>query len=100
MRSLVAELRRRYEYVVFDSSPTLVVSDAKLAALLADAVLFVVQWEKTAERVAENGLQALRKSGAPVIGAALTQVNMRRHATYGYSDDAQYQAKYYNYFVK
>jgi polysaccharide biosynthesis transport protein len=49
-------------------------------------VLFVVEWEKTADTAAENGLKALPKSRAPVIGATLTQVNMRRHAKYGYNE--------------
>jgi TPR repeat protein len=30
------------------------------------------------------------KSGAPVVGVVITQVNMERHAKYGYGDVAQY----------
>jgi polysaccharide biosynthesis transport protein len=99
IKSLLKELRRRYDYVILDSPPTLVVSDARVAALLADAVLFLVQWEKTTEVAAVNGLQALERSGVPVIGAALTRVDIRRHARYGYGDVGQHHASYSKYFV-
>ncbi|HZH27648.1 MAG TPA: polysaccharide biosynthesis tyrosine autokinase [Azospirillaceae bacterium] len=99
MRSLLAELRRRYDYVLLDSPPALGLSDAALAARLADAVLFIVQWEKTDEALAASGVDALMRVQAPVVGAAVTQVNVRRHARYGYGDVGTYHGAYRGYFA-
>jgi Mrp family chromosome partitioning ATPase len=99
MRSLIAELRASYDFVVIDSAPLLGVTDSKVAALLADKVLFVAQWEKTNVETARNGLQHLFEVRAPLAGAVLTQVDIKRHAMYGYGDVGQYYGKYQRYYV-
>ena len=96
--SLVAELQARYDYVVLDSPPLLGVVDAKLAARLADAVLFVTQWEKTKEAAAKAGIGNLLDRNTPPIGAVLTQVDVRRHAKRGYGESIQYYKKYEAYY--
>jgi succinoglycan biosynthesis transport protein ExoP len=96
--SLIAELRSRYDYVVLDSPPLLGVVDAKLAARLADAVLFVIRWEKTKEAAAHAGLENLVDHHTPAIGAVLTQVDVRRHARLGYGESVQYRARYDAYY--
>jgi capsular exopolysaccharide synthesis family protein len=98
MKSLLAELRLRYEYIILDTSPAFGFGDAHVTSLLADAVLFVMQWEKTSEEVAANGLDVLRKTNVPVIGTAVTQVDVRRHVYYGQSDVYQHNRKYKKYF--
>lgn len=99
MRSLIAELRASYDFVVIDSAPLLGVTDSKVAAQLADKVLFVAQWEKTNVETARNGLQHLFEVRAPLAGAVLTQVDIKRHAMYGYGDVGQYYGKYQRYYV-
>lgn len=100
MKALLTELRRRYRYVVLDAPPALGFTDAAVAAQLADAVLFVVQWEKTDDRVAASGLDALLGSQVPVIGAAVTQVDVRKHARYGYGDVGTVYGKHAAYAAK
>lgn len=90
MRMLIADLRLRYQFVILDSPPTIGITDANIAAKLADAVVFVVRWEKTTEALAATGLDTLIRCKAPVVGAAVTQVDMRRYARYGYPDAAEY----------
>jgi capsular exopolysaccharide synthesis family protein len=98
LASLITELRKRYQYIVLDSPPLLGVVDAKLAARLADAVLFVTQWEKTKEAAARAGIGNLLDRNAPPIGAVLTQVDIRRHARRGYGESIQYYNKYEAYY--
>jgi polysaccharide biosynthesis transport protein len=100
MTALLEELRERYELIILDSAPILGISDAKIAARLADAVLFAVRWGKTKEEVALSGLEGLFESHANVAGAVLTQVNLRRHARYGFGDAAQYYGKYKKYYTE
>jgi capsular exopolysaccharide synthesis family protein len=98
MTSLLTLLRARYRYVVLDAPPVLGITDTRTMAKWADAVLFVVQWEKTTEHIAWNGLKALLDSHARVAGAVLTQVDMRRHAKYKYGDVVQYYGRYKKYY--
>ena len=99
MRHLIRQLREAYDYVVIDSAPLLGVTDTKVAALLADKVLFATQWEKTTKDTASNGLAHLREIRASVAGAVLTQVDVVKHAQYGYGDVGQYYGKYQKYYV-
>ncbi|HYC02308.1 MAG TPA: polysaccharide biosynthesis tyrosine autokinase [Azospirillaceae bacterium] len=99
LRGLLAELRHRYDLIILDSPPALAFSDVGMAAQLADAVLFVVQWERTSGAMAANGVTALVQSRVPVIGAAVTQVDVRRHARYGYGDMAHYYGADRKYFA-
>jgi succinoglycan biosynthesis transport protein ExoP len=98
MRSLIADLRIRYDYVVLDLPPSLCISDVQTVGPLADTVLFVVQWGKTSAAAAANGLEALKKVGVSIAGAALTRVDLDRHALYAYRDAGEYYQKYKSYF--
>jgi capsular exopolysaccharide synthesis family protein len=99
MRLLFAELRRRFDFVVVDSAPVLGVTDTKVVSRLADRVLFVTQWDKTGKDTALNALAHLREAKAHVAGVVLSQVDVRRHAQYGYCDVGQYYSKYHKYYV-
>jgi len=99
MQQLIKELKHRYDFVVIDSAPLLGVTDSKIIARLADKVLFVTQWEKTAADTARNGLANLREINASIAGAVLTQVDVKKHAYYGYGDVGQYYGKYQKYYV-
>lgn len=98
IKSLLAELRRRYTYIILDTPPVLGSNDAPVTSPLADAVLFVVQWEKTSVEAAACGLDVLRRTNVPVIGAVVTQVDVRRHVYYGQSGVYQHREKYKNIF--
>jgi polysaccharide biosynthesis transport protein len=99
MASLMADLRARYDYVILDSPPLLGMSDSRFAARLADAVVFVVRWSKTREGVALKALDILRDSGAPIAGAVLTQVDVRRHRKYSPEEVLHYYGRYNGYYV-
>ena len=90
MPLLLTQLRSRYKFIVLDAPPILGITDTKIAMHLADAVLFVVRWGKTKADVAANGVAALRECRAPLAGAVMTQVNMRRHAQAAYGDAVEY----------
>jgi succinoglycan biosynthesis transport protein ExoP len=98
MAILLVGLRTRYEYIFLDGPPALV-TDTRAAALLADTVLYAVQWGKTKAEVASHGLEALAGSRISVTGLVLTQVDLKRHAKYGYSDSACYDREYHKYYV-
>lgn len=77
MSGLVRELRQHADVLVFDSPPTLLVSDALVLAPQLDGVLLVVQSAKTREGTAKRALQALLKVNANVLGVAINRVAPR-----------------------
>jgi succinoglycan biosynthesis transport protein ExoP len=99
MKQLFVLLRERFDFIVLDSAPLLGVTDSKVASRLADKVLFAMQWEKTNKDTGTNGLVHMREAKASVAGAVLTQVDVRKHAHYGYGDVGQYYGKYQKYYV-
>lgn len=98
MVALVHSLRAEYDLVVLDAPPTLAVSDARILATIADAVVYCVQWRETSRTAASSGLRILRGFGANVAGALLMQVNLSTHARAGFTDSELYSRKYSGYY--
>lgn len=80
---LIADLRRRYDSIVIDSPPVLVVSDARVIAQSADAVLYTVRWNSTPRAQVRLGLQMLESVGARIAGLVLSQVDPKGARRYG-----------------
>lgn len=99
MRELVQLCRDNYDLVVIDSAPVASVNDTRLAAQLADKIVFVVHWGKTIESAARDSLRSLREAGIEPAGVVLTQIDLRKHARYGYGDIGQYYTRSRRYYV-
>lgn len=99
LQALLTQLRARYNYIILDAPPLLGLADTRIAARLADAVLFVVRWGKTNDEVAVNGIDSLLESRTAVAGAVLTQVDVRNHTKRAYGDAMQYYGKYEKYYL-
>ncbi len=98
LRALIMALRRHYDTVVLDVPPALGISDVQAIGLLSDAAVYVARWGSTSEGAAMNGLGTLERAGISVIGCVLTQVDLRRHALYGYHDAGEFYRTYRRYF--
>lgn len=100
MKKLLTRLSSLYDLVVLDSPPVLAVSDALVLVRNVDKVIFLIRWEKTRRETAMSGLKLLLDAGADIAGIALTQVDVRKHATYDYADSGYYYASSYkNYYA-
>lgn len=97
MQKLIDNLGDMFDLVVIDSAPLLPVHDARVLARLADAVVFVVRWDKTPREAAASSVRALSESQGRVAGIALTRADPSRYKyyAYGYQDYSSYQT-YYN----
>ncbi|MEO1687120.1 MAG: polysaccharide biosynthesis tyrosine autokinase, partial [Pseudomonadota bacterium] len=89
----IEECRSRYDFVVIDTPPVLAVPDARVIAPLADAVLYCVRWNTTHRDLVRNGLAAFAQIKVRVTGLALTQINTRKMASYGYGGYSYYYYK-------
>jgi capsular exopolysaccharide synthesis family protein len=99
MRLLIESLRDSYDYIVLDSAPLASVTDTKVAALLADKLIFCIRWGQSMIGAAEESIQALREVNIEPAGAVLTMVDMKKHAQYGYGDIGQYYTQSQKYYV-
>ena len=75
------------------------VADARFLAAMADRVIFVAQWNKTPVRAARAAVEVLQEGGANVVGAVLSQVDVKKQALYGYSDSSDYFHYYRDYYL-
>lgn len=99
MRRFVSALSESYDVVFLDTPPVMAVSDTRVVAQLADYIIFLVRWERTPRELAVNAIRLLRELRKNV-GVVLSQVNVRRHARYGYGDYGYYYSKYRSYYTK
>jgi exopolysaccharide transport family protein len=99
MDELLIRLRQDFDLVILDTAPVLAVSDTRLVAAKADAVVFLARWRKTPEKAIGAALKILEQSGAHVAGVGLTQVDMKAQARYGYGDAGYYYGDYKKYYT-
>lgn len=82
MVGLVDELRQRFDHVVFDSPPLLMVTDATILSTLADGVVLVVEGEVTARGALLRAHQILVQAGARILGVVVNKVQPRQRGYY------------------
>jgi succinoglycan biosynthesis transport protein ExoP len=99
MDRLLADLRARYDLVILDTAPILPVADTRVLAPKADSVIFLARWRKTPQHAIEAAFRLLSGTGAHLGGVALTQMDMKQQAKYGYGDPGYYYAEYKKYYV-
>jgi len=84
MRSLVKQLTKEYNYVVFDTPPLMSVSDAAVLASQVDGVLMVISPGKLRREMARRTKELLDRVGTPVLGCVLNGVEPRDGSYYYY----------------
>ncbi len=78
MHRVLAELRSRYDFLVFDTPPALAVTDATVLGTSADAVILVLRAGETEEGAAQRAVELFRRVQARVAGAVLNGVEKQR----------------------
>ena len=84
MKELVQELKRRYDFVFFDSPPLLGVSDASILASEMDMVLQVIQYRRYPQPMTLRAKQMVLKVGGNLVGIVLNNINMSQDENYYY----------------
>jgi capsular exopolysaccharide synthesis family protein len=89
-RETMVELRKRYDFVVFDSPPIMATDDAASFATRTDAVIFVVRAGHTRLRQIRSSLEGLHRRGVRIYGIIVNFIDHREPSYYSY--------KYYDYY--
>ena len=93
MESLLAHLRKRYDYVILDTPPVNMVTDAVVLASKSDGVLFVVRAGQSERGTVSHAVEQLEYAHAKILGFILGDVN-GDGTRYGYG---KYKYQYHKY---
>ena len=98
--AFLAELRQRYDIIIIDTPPVLVVPDSRILAQKADATIFTVAWDRTSKAQLREALRQFDLVNRPVSGLVLSQIDPAGMKRYGYGGTygaySAYGAKYYD----
>jgi capsular exopolysaccharide synthesis family protein len=78
MGKVVRTLQNDSEVILFDSPPTLAVVDPIVLSRYADGVVFVIDSRHTRRREARRAIEALRATGAPLLGFAFNRSSTKQ----------------------
>ncbi|TGO02310.1 hypothetical protein PN36_27185 [Candidatus Thiomargarita nelsonii] len=95
---VLEQLAQDYEYIVIDTAPSMLVSDALVLAKHACGVLYIVKANVTPYQVVREGIKRLRQVKVPVHNIILNQVETRKASKYDYY--GKYGRDYKGYYGK
>ena len=95
MKDMIKEVKRRYDFVFFDSPPIMGVSDASILASEVDLSLQVIQYRKYPQAMTVRAKQMVEKVGGTLVGVVLNNINISQDSYYYY-----YSGYYYDYYSK
>ncbi len=84
MKQLIEVLRNKADVVLFDSPPSMPVTDAAVLANQLDGVLIVADAGATRRDMARQAVENLKKIGANILGVALNRLSTRGASYYYY----------------
>ncbi|MCK6258824.1 CpsD/CapB family tyrosine-protein kinase [Fictibacillus sp. KIGAM418] len=71
MESLIADVKESFDYIIFDTPPVLLVTDAQILASKCDGCLLVVASGITEKEAAAKANEQLKKAKSRMLGAVL-----------------------------
>lgn len=95
MQHLINRLEQKFDYIVMDTPPVSVVTDAALASKLVHGVIFVLRQKYTSTEVAVQALGNLKNVNAKVVGCVFNAFNAKKSSKYAYS-----HSKYKHYYTE
>ena len=103
--ALLEELKTQYDYIVIDTPPTEVVSDAMALCRCADCVLYVVRQDHVQRNQVINSISSMHAKGITITGCIFNGVPryQRQYGygyRYGYGYGYDYGNKKYHYGVQ
>jgi polysaccharide biosynthesis transport protein len=84
MDKLIRVAAELSDLVILDAPPVALVTDPVVLSGIADTTLLTVRWGRTPRSLVAMALKKLAMAEAPMTGIVLSQVNLSRHASYGF----------------
>lgn len=93
MRNLLNQLKNEYDYIVIDTPPVLILSDALALSTAVDGVALVCRHQSTYVSNIDRALKTLKFSKANVLGVIINDFKTQQTSSYG-----SYSYKNYYYY--
>ena len=77
LKLLLEEVNQKFDLVLIDSPPLLLVPDSMIMSSLVDGVIVVIEYNKNQQNMVMNAQKFLEKTGCNVIGAVLNKVDLQ-----------------------
>ena len=84
MRELIEELSQKYDYILVDTPPINLVSDAAIVTNLLDGVLLLVRQGKSRREELKRAISNLELTGITPMGIVFNGVELREGKEYSY----------------
>lgn len=95
MRHLLETLGNAYDYIIMDTPPATLITDAVVLSKYADGTVVVVAHKRSKHEMVDGTIEALKSAGINIVGTILTDVDMkkmsRRYSAYRYHKYTYYQ---------
>jgi Mrp family chromosome partitioning ATPase len=92
MEKLCDTVRDRFDMVIFDTPPTMTVTDSVVLSRIVDGVVFVIRSGQTPKELTRRALLQYKNSKCDVLGMVLNLVDTSKGSYYSY-----YYSHYYKY---
>lgn len=100
MKQMLDSLRSRYEVIILDTAPVVPLSDTRVLAPLADAVIVVARWGRTPASIVRGAIEQIRAHGGKIAGVVLEGVETGLMSRLIYDKPDYYSELYQTYYVR
>lgn len=90
MKTLIEDLKGKYDYIIMDTPPTGLVTDAILLAPFADAVIYIVRYNMTPKPFLNTISDFLRNKQFNSLNIIFNGVDYKKSSEYGYGYEYAY----------
>lgn len=84
MKNFIEELKEDYDYLILDTPPVIIVTDAQLLSTYADGCVLVVASSEAEKAAAVKAKELLEKVNAKILGVVLNKFDAKHKSYYGY----------------
>lgn len=97
MKTLVSELESMYDYVIYDTPPVLLVTDAAALGRYVDGCIFVIKHDTDDKGIVVKAKKNLDAAGVKILGAVYTNYSEKTASAYSSYYKYGYYKNYYYY---
>ncbi|MEE1056439.1 MAG: CpsD/CapB family tyrosine-protein kinase [Acutalibacteraceae bacterium] len=92
MQFVIKELEKEFDYVIYDTPPAFIISDAAVLGRYMDATFLVIKHNSTEKKYTVKAKKNLENAGVKIFGAILTAYKDKSNSSYKnyYSYDYYY----------
>lgn len=97
VEALLKTLKEKYDYIIFDTPPINIVSDAVVIAPKTDGLVIVIKDSYTYHEEFKSCLSSVEFSNVRLLGVVLNAVNPKNSTKYKYKYRYRYRYRYMSY---